>query len=170
MNNRDSLAAQLFLANHGFVKALALKYAPWPGLSEYIVQQVFLEFIAKEEKWDLDSDVKPLLAKMTRFVALRYWRERTHQLPEVVQQLAEHIRRLAEERHKEFRYDDELDALRRCLDKLPIKSRAFVDLYYYSGVSTVEIASQMKMKSDTVCRALCRLRERLRSCIDTATS
>jgi RNA polymerase sigma factor (sigma-70 family) len=88
----------------------------------------------------------------------------------VVQQLAEHIRRLAEERHKEFRYDDELDALRRCLDKLPIKSRAFVDLYYYSGVSTVEIASQMKMKSDTVCRALCRLRERLRSCIDTATS
>jgi RNA polymerase sigma-70 factor (ECF subfamily) len=166
MNPRESLAAQLFLANHGFVKGLALKHAPWPGLADDIVQQVFLEFAAKEKQWDLDSDVKPLLATMTRFVALRYWRERTHQLPEVVQQLAEHVRQLAEERHGEPRYDDELDALRRCLEKLPSKSRAFVDLYYFAENSTAEIATQMNMKSDTVCRALCRLREKLRGCLE----
>jgi len=165
MNSEETRAAQVFLAHHGFVKGLALRHAPWPGLANDIIQQVFLEFARKERQWNLDSDVKPLLATMTRFVALRYWRERTHQQPEVVRQLADHIRRLASERQDEPRYDDELDALRICLEKLPNKTRSFVDLYYYAGHSTGEIAARMKMRSDTVCRALCRVREKLRDCL-----
>ena len=165
MNSEETRAAQVFLAHHGFVKGLALRHAPWPGLANDIIQQVFLEFARKERQWNLDSDVKPLLATMTRFVALRYWRERTHQQPEVVRQLADHIRRLASERQDEPRYDDELDALRICLEKLPNKTRSCVDLYYYAGHSTGEIAARMKMRSDTVCRALCRVREKLRDCL-----
>ena len=165
MNSKETRAAQVFLAHYGFVKGLALKHAPWPGLAHDIVQQVFLEFARKEQQWNLDSDVKPLLATMTRFVALRYWRERTHQQPEVVRQLADHIRQLASERLDDPRYDDELDALRICLEKLPKKTRSFVDLYYYAGNSTGEIAVRMKMKSDTVCRALCRVRGILRGCL-----
>lgn len=142
-----------------------MRYPPWPGLAEDIVQQVFLEFATKSRCWDLDGDVKPLLAKMTRLVAMRCWRERTHQLPEVVRQLAEHVRALAEERQAEPRYDEELTALRECLRKLPAKTRAFLDLHYFDELSTVEIASRMRMKSDTVCRALSRARAKLRDCI-----
>lgn len=165
MRSREARAAQIFLAHHGFVKGLALRYAPWPGLAEDVVQQVFLEFATKSRHWDLDGDVKPLLAKMTRLVALRCWRERTRQLPEVVRQLAEHVRALAEEREAEPRYDEELTALRECLQKLPTKTRAFLDLHYFDELSTVEIASRMGMKSDTVCRALSRARAKLRDCI-----
>jgi len=165
MNTHETQAAQLFLTHHDFVKGVALKYAPWPGLMEDITQQVFLEFMAKEERWDLENDLRPLLATMTRHVAMRLWRDRTRSRPEVVQKLADHIRLLAEESEMPPRYEEEIGLLRGCLQKLPEKSRELIQLYYYSDVSTPEIAGQLEMKADTVCRALSRVREKLRECI-----
>ncbi len=93
-----SVSDDLLTTHSGFVRALALKLAPAPGLAEDVAQQVFLEFISKEASWDLSRDIRPLLAVMTRNVARRFWRERTHTLPEVQRELAEHIRHLAETR------------------------------------------------------------------------
>ncbi len=165
MTSRETRATQTFLSYHDFVKAMALKYAPWPGLTEDISQQVFLEFIAKEERWDLERDLRPLLATMTRFVAMRLWRERTREKPEVVQKLAEHIRQLSEEQQIEPRFEQEIGLLNECLNKLPDTSRNLVQLYYYHEIGTPEIAEQLNMKADTVCRALSRVREKLRECI-----
>lgn len=165
MNTQETRAAQIFLTHHDFVKGVALKYAPWPGLMEDIAQQVFLEFIAKEQRWDLENDLRPLLATMTRHVAMRLWRDRTRQRPEVVQKLADHIRLLAEESELPPRYEEEVGLLRGCLQKLPEKSRDLIQMYYYSDVSTPQIAEQLEMKADTVCRALSRVREKLRECI-----
>jgi RNA polymerase sigma factor (sigma-70 family) len=166
MNIAETHAAQVFLVHHDFVKGVALKYAPWPGLMEDVTQQVFLEFMAKESQWDLSMDARPLLATMTRHIAMRLWRERTRQQPDVVQKLADHIRQLAEEREMPPRYEDEVRVLRTCLQKLPQKSRELVELYYYNDVSTPQIAEQIQMKADTVCRALSRVREKLRECIE----
>lgn len=165
MNTEETRAAQLFLTHHDFVKGVALKYAPWPGLMEDIAQQVFLEFMSKESRWDLEKDLRPLLATMTRHVAMRLWRDRTREKPEVVQKLADHIRLLAAERELPPRYEEEIGVLRHCLQKLPEKSRELIQLYYYSDVSTPEIAAQLEMKTDTVCRALSRVRDKLRECI-----
>lgn len=166
MNREETHAAQVFMSHHGFVMGLALKHAPWPGLAEDVLQQVFLEFIAKADRWDLDTDPKPLLATMTRHVAQRYWRERTREMPEMMRKLADHLRMLAEERTAPARYEEETDALRRCLEKLPAKSRSLIDMYYYADLSTAEIACQTGTRTDTVCRAICRLREKLRICIN----
>lgn len=165
MNTQETHAAQVFLTHHDFVKGVALKYAPWPGLMDDITQQVFLEFMAKETRWDLSKDARPLLATMTRHVAMRLWRERTREQPDVVQKLADHIRLLAEERDSPPRYEEEIGVLRTCLQKLPDKSRELIHLYYYNEVGTPEIAGQLDMKADTVCRALSRVREKLRECI-----
>jgi RNA polymerase sigma-70 factor (ECF subfamily) len=165
MNIAETHAAQVFLSHHDFVKGVALKYAPWPGLMEDITQQVFLEFMKKESQWDLSKDARPLLATMTRHIAMRLWRERTRQQPDVVQKLADHIRLLAEEREAPPRYEDEIGVLRSCLQKLPEKSRELVELYYYNEIGTPQIAEQVNMKTDTVCRALSRVREKLRECI-----
>ncbi len=167
MNSDDTRAAQLFLAHHDFVKGLALRHAPWPGLMDDIVQQVFLEFLGNQEKWDLESDVRPLLATITRNIALRLWRERTRQQPDVVQKLAEHIRQLADQRDTPPRFEEETGALRSCLDKLPEKSRELVQLYYYDDVGTPDIAERVAMNADTVRRAMSRLRTKLRECIQT---
>ena len=170
MNTHETQAAQVFLAHHDFVRGVALKYAPWPGLMEDIAQQVFLEFMAKESQWDLSTDARPLLATITRHIAMRQWRERTRQQPEVVQKLADHIRLLAEEREAPPRYEEEISVLRTCLQKLPEKSRELVELYYYNDIGTPQIADQINMKADTVCRALSRVREKLRECIERSTN
>jgi RNA polymerase sigma-70 factor (ECF subfamily) len=168
MDARDTRAAQAFLVHHAFVRSVAIRNAPWPGLAEDIVQQVFLEFLGKEERWDLERDLRPLLTTMTRHVALRLWRERTRQMPENIQKLADHVRQLAEERDGAAAHEsdeDQLAALRGCLAKLPDKSRSLVERYYFEELSAQDIADQLQMKSDTVCRALCRVREKLRACL-----
>src|SRR4030095_12052972 len=105
MPANDSTPKQIIEANAGFVRALALRLAPAPGLVEDIAQQVILEFLAKADQWDLTREVQPLLAGMTRNVARRCWREHTRALPEQTRELAEHIRALAED--QDVRWHDE---------------------------------------------------------------
>jgi RNA polymerase sigma-70 factor (ECF subfamily) len=157
---------ELLAAHDAFVRGLALRLAPAPGLAEDVAQQVFLEFLAKEAEWDLSRDIKPLLAAMTRNVARRCWRERMHTLPEVQRELAEHICQLAESREVAWAGEEEKTILRRCLDRLPAKSRRLIELHYYLETSSVEIAQQTDMRPDAVRRALFRLREQLRRCIN----
>src|SRR5262245_11995449 len=166
MREREPRITEIVQSNGHFVRSLALRLAPAPGLAEDIAQQVFLEFIAKADQWDLERDVKPLLAKMTRNVALRCWRDKTRALSAEMRGLAEHIRALAEEREVEWYRPEEQAALRQCLERLPEKSRRLIDLHYDVGVSSVDIAARMEMTADAVRRALFRLRNQLRKCIE----
>ena len=165
MPETNPILNRLIEANAGFIHALALRLAPAPGLAEDIAQQVFLEFIAKAAQWDLTQDIKPLLAGMTRNVARRAWREKSHNMPDVVRELADHIRDLAESREVSWFDGEEKNALRRCLDKLPDKSRRLIDFHYDLEITSVEIARKMEMNADAVRRALFRLREQLRKCV-----
>ena len=54
----DTKVAQLVLAHHAFVRALAFPLAPWPGLVDDISQQVFLEFLAKQRRQNLELDAR----------------------------------------------------------------------------------------------------------------
>jgi RNA polymerase sigma factor (sigma-70 family) len=161
----DTRIGELAKANERFVHALALRLAPAPGLAEDIAQQVFLEFISKAAEWDLTADIKPLLAVMTRHVANRCWRERMRSLPEMQQAVAEHIRQLAEGHDISWFGEEEKSVLKRCLERLPVKSRQLVDWHYYLELSSVEIASRVGMNADAVRRALFRLRQQLRKCM-----
>lgn len=166
MQNPDQAAAQAFLAEHTFVRSVAIRAAPWPDLVDDIVQQVFLEFMRKSGQWDLERGLRPLLATMTRMVALRHWRTATRNQPETVRKLAEHLRQLAESSDDDAPIEDhEISALHRCLRDLPDRSRTIVELHYFSGLSTREIGKQIKMKPDTECRALSRVRDSLRRCL-----
>ena len=165
MSENDSTPNQIIEANAGFVRALALRFAPAPGLADDIAQQVMLEFLAKADQWDLTREVQPLLAGMTRNVARRCWREHTRALPEQTRELAEHIRALAEDQNVRWHDEEETVALRQCLERLPDKSRRLVELHYFVDLASVDIARQTAMNADAVRRALFRLREQLRKCI-----
>ena len=163
--------AESIVATHvGFVRSLALRFAPAPGLADDIAQQVFLEFLAKAGQWDLTRDVRPLLAGMTRNVARRCWRDHTRTLPEQTRELAEHIRALAEDQDARCYDEEETRALRRCLERLPDKSRQLVELHYFVDLTSVDIAARMAMNADAVRRALFRLRGQLRKCIQGVLS
>ena len=149
-----------------FVRSLALRLAPAAGLAEDIAQQVFLEFIAKGDHWRLEGDARALLAAMTRNVALRCWRDRARGVSAEMRGLGDHIRALAEASEVEWYRPEEKQALQGCLEKLPDRSRKFIELHYGLDVSSVEIARQMEMSAEAVRRALFRLRTQLRRCIE----
>lgn len=166
MNDSNTAAASAFLAQHDFVRAIAQRAAPWPDLVDDIVQQVFLEYMKKADRWDLEKDIRPLLATMTRMVAKRHWRTATRNQEDTVRQLAEHLRQLAMEGEDEPGIEASgVKALKRCIRELPERSQNLVELYYFSGLSSRDIGEQTQTNPDTVCRALSRTRDALRRCL-----
>ena len=165
MMDCDQNIARLVEAHAGFVRATALRFAPAPGVADDIAQQVFLEFVAKADEWDLTRDVRPLFVGITRNIARRAWRDYIRALPTHSRELAEHIRHLAEGEETTSYSPEHFLILKRCVEKLPAKSRRLVELHYYLEIASVEIAAQTAMTADAVRRALFRLREQLRRCI-----
>jgi len=167
MNERDQAIERLVKEHQGYVKSLAVTFAPMPGISDDIAQQVFLEFMESSEKWDLEKDIKPLLAGITRNISLRYWREKKKHMSPALQKLARHIQMLAqEEEEPEWRYTEKKRALSICLEKLTDKSRRIIEIYYYLGLTSDEIGSRMEMTAAAVRKALFRLRKSLKKCIE----
>lgn len=168
MQIKDIQAAQKFLAHYGFVKRCALAAAPLPRFTEDIAQEVFVEFITHSQRWDLESDVRPLLAKTTYLVARKYWRDHKKTLPPMLVKVAENIRQNEDETQKsttERLYENEIAALRQCLDRLPAKSRKVIRSYYFDHVDTERLAEGLEIQAKSVNRMICRIREKLRLCI-----
>src|SRR5262245_10937057 len=115
VRDRDHQIESAVRAHEPFVKALALRLAPIPGLAADIAQQVFLEFVEKRDIWDLSADLKPLLAGMTRNVAQRQWRQRSKAMAPEMIALAEKVRSLTENEEVPWYTEEEKAALRQCL-------------------------------------------------------
>lgn len=165
MNEEKRKIEQLVQEHQGYVKSLAVKFAPMPSISDDIVQQVFLEFVESSEKWDMEKDVKPLLFGFTRNVARRYWREKIKNAPSHMKELAEHIRNLAEDKSPARYTEEEKGFLRECLKKLPEKSRQLVNASYSLQLTSGDIARQMEIAANAVRGALFRIRKQLKKCI-----
>lgn len=156
--------AKIILEYHDFVRYEAFKAAPYPGVTEDIVQQVFVEFLEKADQWNVDSDLRPLLRKMTQFVAARLWREKSRRFSEIHRAIAEQVRlSLADE--ETMLYENELPALKHCMGRLPEKSRSLITMRYFNQLPIDEIAENMQMKSGNVYKSICRIRELLKECI-----
>lgn len=169
MQTREIQAAQKFLAHYGYVKRCALTVAPLPRFAEDIAQQVFVEFISRLDQWNLDADIRPILAKTTRFVAKKYWREHLKTLPPMLAKVAENLRCNEEEDDLgevlARSFDGDIAALWKCLDQLPEKSRHLIRSYYFDQIKTDQLAQAMNVQAESVNRAICRIREKLRQCI-----
>lgn len=159
-------ASLLFLTHHGYVRRLAVRQVPFCASSDDIVQQVFIEFTEKAEQWDIGDDVRPLLAGITKKIALGYWRDHArHNQPEVLLKIAEHLRELGRSDPLPEQHDQEIRTLRHCLEEIPEKHRRIINLYYFDQTSAHEIASLVEKNVSSIQRMLSRIRVNLRNCI-----
>lgn len=155
---------QIFLRYHNFMRGVVFRCYPHPGMVEDVVQQVYVELLARKNDLDLSTDIRPFLTVMTENVAHAQWRKRRHLIPENLQKIAEHVRLMADDR-MEDNYDEKLIALQYCLGELPEKSRELVHMHYFDDIKMHRIAEQLGHKANTISRALGRLRHRLGDCI-----
>lgn len=158
--------ARLLLEYHGFVSRQARRFVAFADLAEDVVQQVFVELLRRPDHWDASVDLRPVLTVVTRRTAQAVWKERTRLLPDSLHRIAEYVQ--AELSRDEYEPDDRIEALRDCLSKLPAGGRELIEHYYFDGVSTETLAERLQKKPNTVAKAIFRLRERLRICIERA--
>lgn len=163
----NEAAAMLFLTYRHYVKAIALRFVPFPHLADEIVQQVFVVFLEKAPTLDLSQNIKAFLAVTAQNIAKKYWRDESKHFKPEMQRVAEYVRQILVEPNPDS-YPDELDALQRCLEKAPEKARHLIQLHYFGRVPINEIARQMELSAEAVYKAFFRLREKLRLCIDNA--
>lgn len=139
-------------------------YAPTPDAVFDIVQQVFVELLQniQHSRWDLDRDLDPLLARITRNIAIDYWKKYKRDRSEILQRID---KKLMEESLSSSRKDIRTPALMDCMKKLSLKNRFLLEDYYLNEVSVEELAAREKRSEASVYQLLYRLRVKLRECI-----
>lgn len=161
--------ASLFQHHYGLMVSVAVRFAPSPDLVYDIIQQVFIDYIeyVLKEKRDFQEEIVPLLKTFTRNRAIDYWRERKKNSPEQLQRIVKHF--IARRDDGESPWKEDTVALRACLKKLPPKIRQMIQQHYFDGVSMENIARQTESKVTTIRSTFCRIRQKLRDCINRKT-
>ena len=163
----EQRSAAFLLRYHSYVFRQARRFAPMPDIAEDIAQQVLTDFLSKADRWKLDGDPRPLLLTMSQRSAADIWRKQAKILPESLRKIAEYVQREFEDAPDvECEEALEIAALRHCMQKLPEEGRKLVTLYYFEDVSTKDLAEQLQKKCNTIAKAIFRLREKLRTCIE----
>lgn len=67
---------------------------------------------------------------------------------------------------EDFGVSDQVDALHRCMDKLPGTSKELISMRYQEGLPAAAIADRTKRSVDAVYQSLSRLHRALRNCVE----
>lgn len=175
MNTSSQYINDLFFSQYGLVLGIARRYAPDADLASEIVHQAYVDFAQgiRKKNWDVSNGGGPLLATITRNAALRLWKARQREASEKQRLFDAFLREGCDEFFSDYEdspWEEELSTMQKCLDRLPLKSRQMIDLRYFLNDSVEEIAKISNVGVRTVQRALQRIREELRRCIEKTIS
>lgn len=162
--------ARIFMEHYPLVIGIIRRYSVDPDALHDFVHQVFIQFVQGYLKfhWDLSRDIKPLLGELTRNTVVSSWRKERN-FSQAMTNLRE--RMLAEASAGSVERIEEktrmrIDALKECLETLPPHSRRLIEDHYFHGMSMSEIARAQEAKDTRIRQALCRIRHKLRECIE----
>lgn len=160
----EKKATTLLMKYHHFVFRQARRAVTFSELAEDVAQQTFVDFLTKADQWDLEKDLRPLLMSMVQRRARAAWRERSKALPETLQKIGEYIQQELNQENDPS--EDRLSALHTCIQKLPEGGRHLIIRHYFDGVPTKEVAEELQKNVGAVGKAIYRIREKLRLCIE----
>ena len=160
----EETVSSILVKYHRFVYWLAYRSIPFPELAEDVAQQTFVDFLDNADKWDLQKNPRSLLMAMVQRRARSAWRERAKLLPDALQKIGTYVQQ--ELSNDDTEVEDHLASLRYCMQKLPEGGRRLITRYYFDDLSTKQIAQELHKNADAVGRAIYRVREKLRLCIE----
>ncbi|MDD3588112.1 MAG: hypothetical protein PHQ75_13095, partial [Thermoguttaceae bacterium] len=125
-------ATSLFLVHHRFVEMLAFKAAPIGNIQQDIVHDCFIAFVEKADQWNLDADVRPVLLRITRNIAVNYWKKYLRTLPEQLRETYEYAYATRMESTEfslcdKLATEEEVSVLRLCIQKLTPECRTILE-------------------------------------------
>ena len=165
--------AQLVRDHHECVRAYLRRFVRSVDDADDLAQDVFLTAFRGLNEFDFSAPFGAWLMGIARNRALHHLRSELRRRKREANGL---LVAMAEARLRQIELFDaeeseqELIALRDCLDQLPRNSREFVDQFYFSHRSAVEIAREREMKETAVRMTLMRIRRALADCIKQRNS
>lgn len=137
----------------GMILRLCFTYSLGRADAQDICQNIFLKLLQSDRRFDSEGETRAFIIRMTvnkcKDVLKSGWRRRSVPLDELI------------EREVPFLPEENTGVL-AAVQRLPVKYREAVYLYYYEGYHAEEIAAMVGAKPAAIRQRLARAREKLR--------
>lgn len=169
----------LFQEHYGLVVAVARWCAPSLEQADDIVQQVYVEFArcGAEGKLDVKKGVRSFLYHMTKRQTALVWRRQTARqkrfssIAELSEFLTDSAGPESLKDHDEYeQLEKEVSLLNDCLEALSDKGREMIARHYFDGISIKQIAEEKNQSASAMRHFFCRIRLKLKQCIEKKQS
>jgi RNA polymerase sigma-70 factor (ECF subfamily) len=155
---------RVFLANEREIFRYVAALVPPTADAQEIVQQTAVVLWEKFDQYDASRPFAPWACRFALNIA-RQWMARRQRWKALLDGgIAQELAMRREQLRQEF--DTRLVHLEHCLQKLPEKQRSLVDGYYFKQADVETLAGQARRTVDAVYKALQRIRQQLRDCME----
>lgn len=162
-------AEELFRTLHGYLASfLFLQGIPRSDIED-VAQQAAIEVYRYLPRYDSKRPFLPWMRTIAARTAGKHWRSHARRHARI-DRFREHVRtKLGQWSRAGHLHDLPVEELEQCLGRLPQKQRELLQLRYRQELNAEQIAERLSRTSVAVRKALSRIREALRVCIDTGT-
>ena len=149
---------QLFVRYQSHLRSFVLALTGDFGITDDIVQEVFLTITAKAADFRPDASFRHWMLAIARFKVLESRRAAHRFSPRVIESLAAALK-------PDAVGEDRLEPLLDCLAEMPPKMRELVRLRYFSQHGPTELAAMLGRSISGVNTTLTKARDLLRECV-----
>ncbi len=153
---------QLFVRHSGLLHGFIASICGDLVLAEDILQEVFLVVTKRADTFALGSDFLAWARVIARFKTMELLRERKRERATLSLEALAALESVAPDVDA---WQQQREALHRCLDKLTPGQRQLTALAYGEGLSPAQIAERQNKAANVVHVLLSRMRRALRECV-----
>ncbi len=159
---------RLITAHQARIRGLIARFVPDRDAADDLAQEVFVEAIPRCEELaerDLDGQAAYLFG-IARNLARQRVRRLVRRRNLQARAALEVVDRLRDEVDEPDDLGDQVDHLRRCLERLGGDARTLVQAHFFEGRPIVEIAKEHGKRPAALRMTLLRVRSKLRECVE----
>ncbi len=165
-SNSEELFVQLFAQNErhlrAFVRSMGLD---WTSVDD-VVQTVSLVMWRKWEQFDPETDFMKWARVIARFEVLKFRRTMARDRHVFRDDLMDLLADTALDQQEQVSSERYRECLEQCLEALPTQSRELIRIVYGGDQTIKEVASDLGKSAKALYRALDRVRDELRECVE----
>jgi len=152
------------------LRGFILWYLPIKSEVDDIAQEVYLYVFDNLNKYEAGTDFSSWLREIARYRIMNRKRSAARQA-EREEKYVDKILLETEDENSQVTdvIDDRLSAMKKCLNRLPDKSRQLLEQRYFQNLNARTLSEKIDMSSSAIRMTLMRVRTILRTCIEEGT-
>jgi len=164
MSERIKMLSARFVAERHYLMGFIYGMVRDLAAAEDILQEVWIRLAEAAERGEQILEPGRWCRGVAKNLILHYWRERRTAKVIADSGLLDIVEKAFEENEEPWL--ERRQALMKCIDALPDKSRQLLRLKYDQGLSFVDMARRLQRSKDSLKMALHRVRQALVECVE----